>query len=249
MRFFYLILAFSMLAAGTFTLSAKAADALNKSEVETIIKEYLLENPEVLIESLENFRTQQERDQQANAKKSIEKHIEYLTSADAPSVGPADADVVVVEFFDYNCGYCRRAVPDIQKLIKEDTNVRFVFREMPILSPNSRDVARWSIAAHKQDKYFEFHAALMEKRGNRSPAVMKEMAEELGLDADKLEKDANSAAVKKMLEKDVEVARAIGIRGTPAFIIGGDLYPGYLGEDGLRQTIENARKNSDKKDG
>lgn len=245
MRFLYSILAFSVLAAGTFTVSAQAKD-LSKSDVEKIIKEYLMENPETLIDSLEAYRDKQERSEQENAKVAIEKNMSALTSADAPSIGPADADVVVVEFFDYNCGYCRRAVPDIQKLAKEDKNVRFVFREMPILSPNSRDVAKWSLASHKQGKYFEFHAALMEKRGNRSPKIMKDMAKKLGLDADKLEKDANSDEIAAMLAKDVEIARAIGIRGTPAFIIDGALYPGYLGEDGLKSAIEKARENSDK---
>ena len=248
MRFLYLA-ALSTLITGAFIPSVQAQEALNKSDVEKIIKEYLMENPEVLIDSLESYREKQERAERVSAEESIKKNRKYLESSSAPSVGPADAEVVVVEFFDYNCGYCRRALPDIQKLAEEDKNVRFVFREMPILSQNSNEVATWSLAAHKQGKYFEFHSALMEKRGNRSAKVMKDIAEDLGLDAEQLEKDANSDDVKKMLQKDLDLARNIGIRGTPAFIINGELYPGYLGEEGLRQAIEKARENSDKKEG
>lgn len=243
MRFSTSLLAFSVLASATFIPSAQAQDALSKADVESIVKEYLLENPEVLIESLDNYRTKQEQNERVSAQENIKKNMEFLTGEDAPSIGPADADVVVVEFFDYNCGYCRRAVPDIQKIAESDKNVRFVFREMPILSESSREMALWALAAHKQGKYFEYHVALMEKRGSKTEKQFKDIGKKLGLDPDKLAQDAKSDAVKAMLDKDLEVARDIGIRGTPAFIVSGELFPGYMGEDGLKQAIKKARKN------
>lgn len=222
--------------------SAGAAEGLSKAEVEKVIADYMKDNPEMIIEALENYRLKQEQEQQASAQESIKKHLAYLEAADAPSVGAKDADVTVVEFFDYNCGYCRRAVPDIQELLKTDNKVRFVFREMPILSANSNDIARWALASHEQGKYFEFHAALMNHRGSRNVETMKQIAKDLGLDPEKLEKDANSDAIKQALDKSLEVARDVGIQGTPAFIINGEMYPGYLGPEGLSRAVESARQ-------
>ncbi|MEM7680142.1 MAG: DsbA family protein, partial [Pseudomonadota bacterium] len=119
---------------------------------------------------------------------------------------------------------------------------RFVFREMPILSANSNDIARWSLASHEQGKYFEFHAALMNHRGSRNAETMKKIAKDVGLDPEQLEKDANSSDVKAALEESVKVAREVGIQGTPAFIINGELYPGYLGPEGLKRAVESARQ-------
>ncbi len=249
MRFIYFIFAFAVLSSAAFTSPAQAQAALDKAAVEKIIKDYLMENPEAIIDSLESYREKQERDQRVSASQSIEKNQAYLTGADLPSIGSADADVVVVEFFDYNCGYCRKAVPDIQTILDTDKNVRFVFQEMPILSPSSAEIARWSLASHKQGKYFEYHAALMAHKGSKTPKNLKKLAKDVGLDANKLEKDAGSEAVKVQLEKSMTMAREIGIRGTPAFIVNGELYPGYLGEEGLKQSIEKARENSDKKEG
>lgn len=222
--------------------SVVAKEVLTKSEVENIVASFLKQNPEVLVEALENYRVKQEQMQQASVQEKISKYRPYLEDKDAPAIGNPDADVTVVEFFDYNCGYCRRAVPDIQELVKQDKNVRFVFHEMPILSSNSNDIAKWSLAAHEQGKYFDFHAALMMHRGSRNSETMKEIATTIGLDADRLENDAGSSKVEAALQKGLAVAREVGIQGTPAFIINGELYPGYLGPEGLRQAIESARQ-------
>ena len=248
MRITHFIFAFALLSSAATLSPAQAETALDKAAVEKIIQEYLAENPEAIIDSLESYREKQEQNQRTSASEKIQANQAYLTGTDLPSIGSADADVTVVEFFDYNCGYCRKALPDIQALAKEDKNVRFVFQEMPILSPSSGDIARWSLASHKQGKYFEFHAALMEHRGSKSTKNLKKLATKIGLDADKLETDANSSVVKAELAKSMDVARQIGIRGTPAFIVNGELYPGYLGEEGLKQSIEKARQNSDKKE-
>lgn len=224
-------------------LNAQAAEGLSKNEVESIIADYVKGNPEIIIEALENYRVQQEQDEKASAQEKISKYQNYFQSDDMPSVGNKDADVTVVEFFDYNCGYCRRAVPDIQELVAQDDSVRFVFKEMPILSANSNDIAKWALAANKQGKYFEFHAALMNHKGTRNASTMKKIAKDVGLDPEQLEKDANSSTVKAELDKSISVARDIGISGTPAFIINGELYPGYLGPEGLKRAVQAARAN------
>ena len=217
-------------------------EAEQKEEIETIIKDYLMDNPEVIFESIEAYRLQQQENEKKTAEAAIKENIKTLTSSKAPSVGPADASITVVEFFDYNCGYCKRALPDIQAIVKDDDDVRFVFKEMPILGPTSMTAAQWALAAHKQDKYFEYHVALMEHRGPKTEEQLAKLAEDLDLDVEKMKEDANSEAIKKEIAADVSLGREIGISGTPAFIVGETLYPGYIGKDGLAASIKEARE-------
>ncbi|MCF8496490.1 MAG: DsbA family protein [Alphaproteobacteria bacterium] len=226
-------------------MPAKAEEALSaaqKEAVQAVVKEYLKENPEAILESLEGYRQKKQQEMQAEAGKNIEKHLDFLTSADAPSIGNPKASVTVVEYIDFNCGYCKRALVDVIDVVKNDPDVRIVFHEMPILSAESLMASQWALAAHKQGKYFDFHKALMQQRGQLTIAALKRMAEETGLDPAQMEKDAASDTVKDTLDKSVSVARDIGIQGTPAFVINGELFPGYLGEGGLKEAIENARK-------
>ena len=218
--------------------SPEQREALGKA-----IKEFLMDNPEVIFESIEAYREKEEKLQAEQAQNAIKDNIARLTGADEPSLGPVDADVTIVEFFDYNCGYCKRAIPDIRAITAKDKKVRFVFKEMPILGPTSVTAAKWAMAAHKQDRYFDYHAALMEHRGPKEEGQLMKIAERLGLDADKMKKDAGSQSVQKMIDDDIDLARAIGINGTPAFIVGETLYPGYIGEDGLLEAIKKERSN------
>ena len=213
-----------------------------KDAMGAVIKDYLMENPNVIFEAIEAQRAQQEADAKKQAEVKILEHIDYLTRADAPSVGNPNADVTVVEFFDYNCGYCKRALPDIQKLVKEDPKVRVVFKEMAILGPSSKTAALWSLAAHKQGKYFEYHVALMNHRGAKDEAALMQLGKDAGLDVEKLKADANDPATEKMLEHDMDIARDIGANGTPAFIIGSQFIPGYVGEEGLKSAIAEERQ-------
>lgn len=235
-------------AAWSFTASqqVRAADAefnaAQKEALGAVIKDYLMDNPQVIFDSIEAYREQEEQMEQAKAANAIKDNLAKLTSADAPSIGPLDADVTIVEFFDYNCGYCKRAVPDIRSIAKKDKNVRFVFKEMPILGPTSMTAAQWAMAAHKQDKYFEFHIALMEHRGPKNEKQLSTIAKDLKLDVDQMKKDANSSEIQAMIDADVALARTIGINGTPAFIVGETLFPGYIGEDGMLKAIKENRK-------
>ena len=224
--------------------SAAFAQSFNdaqKEEMGVIIKEYLLKNPNVIFESIEAYRAQEEENARKQAEEKISDNIEYLTRADAPSIGNPDADVTVIEFFDYNCGYCKRAVPDIQALTKDDPNVRVVFKEMPILGPTSRTAALWALAAHRQDRYFDYHVALMEHRGPKEEAELEKLAKGLDLDVEKMKADIASGELGKEVDKVLEVGREIGVSGTPAFIVGQTFVPGYIGEDGLKSAVQTER--------
>ncbi len=225
--------------------SARAADAAlsdaQKAEVEQIIKDYLQKKPEELVQSLQAYQEKQQQDSMNATKESISKNLEKLTAQDLPDAGNKKGDVTVVEFFDYNCGYCKKAIHDIKVVLESDKNVRFVFFDMPILGPTSLTASKWAQAAHKQGKYFEFHSALMEHNGSIDDNVLESTAKTLGLDIEKLKKDAESSEVAKTLEDGLTLGHGIGIQGTPGFVIGGKLFPGYLGEEGLKNAIKEAR--------
>lgn len=213
-----------------------------KAALGDVIKDYLMENPQVIFDAIDAHRENEEKKQQEQAASAIKDNLAKLTAADAPSIGPADADVTIVEFFDYNCGYCKRALPDVQAISEKDKKVRFVFKEMPILGPTSMTAAQWAMAAKKQGKYFEYHSALMEFRGPKEEKQLEKLAKDLGLDVDQMKKDASSSDVQAMIDADVALARTIGINGTPAFIVGETLYPGYIGENGMVNAIKETRE-------
>jgi len=216
-------------------------DDAQKTAIGETIKEYLMENPKVIFDAIDKFRAQEEAEKLEMAKTKISENVEYLTNADAPSVGNPNGDVTVIEFFDYNCGYCKKALTDIQAVIDNDENVRVVFKELPILGPTSRTAALWALAAHKQGKYFDYHVALMEHKGPKKEAELEKLAKDKGLDVEQMKKDIASGDIETELKNIMEVSRDIGVSGTPAFIIGDKFIPGYVGESGLRQAIEETR--------
>lgn len=228
---------------GASTLS-QAEDGLSREDIKNIVREYLLEEPEIILEAVEMHRQNTEREQRAQAQASIQSNMDYFKSDEVPAVGAQDPAVTVIEFFDYNCGYCKRAFADVQALINDEEDVRVLFVEMPILGPSSRKAAEWALAAEKQGKYFEYHAALMEHRGPKNDESLAAIGRNLDLDVDQLREDANSDDIRARLDKSLEVARSIGISGTPAFIIGDQLYPGYLGDEGMKRALEDARESA-----
>jgi protein-disulfide isomerase len=236
-------LAISALALGAYT-QAQAAEEFTdaqKAAMNAMIEAYIKENPQIIMDSVEAFRIKQQEQAEETAAAKLNDHIAALTAKEQPSVGSENPDITVVEFFDYNCGYCKRAVPDIQKVLQDDPKVRFVFQEMPILGPTSGSAAKWALAAHKQGKYFDYHVALMNHKGAKEDADLENIAKELGLDVEKMKTDANSDEIAAMIAKSMEVSNDLGIRGTPAFIIGDEIVRGYLGENGLQKAIEDAR--------
>ncbi|MCC6598736.1 MAG: DsbA family protein [Alphaproteobacteria bacterium] len=222
--------------------SAASFTAAQKQEIGEVVRAYLLENPGVIFEAADKHREKMEASAAKESEAGIGENLEWMTRSDAPSVGSKTPDVTVVEFFDYNCGYCTRALPDIQNIIKTDANVRFVFFEIPILGPTSKTAALWSLAAARQNKYFEFHVAVMNHKGPKDEGELEKIAKTVGLDVDRVKKDLASGEIEEALNKNIEISRKIGVQGTPAFVVGTTFIPGYIGEEGLKQAIAEQRK-------
>jgi protein-disulfide isomerase len=217
-----------------------------KTEIHGVIKDYLIGNPEVIVEAMQAYQVNEQKRQDEQAASKIKEHQASFSGDLFPSIGDKDADVIVVEFFDYNCGYCKKALPDIQALNAQDKKIKFVFMEMPILGPTSLEAAKWALAARKQDKYFEFHSALMSFQGEKSEEALTDMAKEIGLDLEKLKSDAGSEEIQNAINSSVEIARDIGIQGTPGFIVGDKLFRGYVGIDAMKSAVDETRKASNK---
>lgn len=245
----YFALTLGTCAAAFFAPAYSSAQAQSfspeqKKELEKLFLEFLADNPQAILDSVDNYRAEQERQSQQSAQENLDEYADYYEQSDLPMAGNPDGDVTVVEYFDYNCGYCRKAFEDIMKLLEKDDNIRVVFQEMPILSPSSQTMAQYALAAHQQGKYFEMHKALMNYKGSQSEQAYQKLAEDLGLDMEKLKADLESEAVTNQLRKSMEMARSLGIRGTPGFIVGDKIYPGYIGLGGLTKAIQEARANS-----
>ena len=209
---------------------AKAIEGFSKEQkagIEAIIREYLLANPEILFEVQNVLEKRAEEMQAARMRTAIKSNADDLyRRTDAPMVGDPDADVTVVEFFDYNCGFCKRGLTQLSKLIDEDKKVRVVFKELPILSQGSEEASRIALAAKKQGKYWEVHSALLNYRGALDGNSAMRVAGKLGLDVEKLNKDKDSKEVTAEIEKVRELAQKMGINGTPHFLVGDRTIPG-----------------------
>lgn len=231
-------------AAGMLSMAAPARaadDAFSPAQKEALgvfIKDYLVKNPDVVVEALTEYQKKQQGDEQALFSKNFAEKKDAIFNSNAPFVGPADADVTVVEFFDYNCGYCKKAVDDVVKLLESDKKLKVIFMDMPILSPTSQDAARWALAAGKQGKYYDFHVALMKDPGPKNEDGFVAVAKKIGLDTDKMKKDADSKEIRETIEKNLSIARGLGIHGTPGFIIGDILTPGYVGYESMKAGVD-----------
>ena len=236
-------------------LAAPAADAqdsqpadpavgFSEEEIEAIVRAYLMEHPEIIVEALQDFEAKRAEEEERRATEAISTLIQQLNENElSPVGGNPDGDVTIVEFYDYNCPYCKREAPEITKLLAEDGNIRFVYKEWPILSPDSEVAARVALAAWQQDEetYFQLHDTLMAHRGKLDKATIMAYAEAAGLDMAQLEKDMTSAAVEAEIQHVRQLAEQIGLTGTPAYIIDGKLVPGAVGIEELRKMVDAAR--------
>lgn len=217
---------------------------MTKGEVQAIVKEYLVENPQVVVDALEAYRAKQEKEAEEKAKKAIEDNkTELFEMPTVPSVGPVDADIVIAEFFDYHCGYCKRMLPVIAKLLEEDKKVRVVFHELPILSKDSKQAAKAALAVFqlKPDVYFDYHSKLMNTPGKYTLEMLTEEAVKRGVDKATFEEAMKSDALDNALKSSAELAKNIGISGTPALVINDELVPGAIGYDQLKEMIAEIR--------
>lgn len=215
-----------------------------KGALEDFVRNFILDNPEVLMDSVNRYREKMAAKADDEAKSKLSLHKDNLLSGKHPEVGNPKGDVTVVEFFDYNCGYCKRAYETVSKLVAADKNVRVVFIELPILSPTSTTAAKWALAAQKQGKYWELHGELLTSNAPKDDENLEKAAKKVGLDVEKMKKDIASGEFDAVLAKNSEIARDLGINGTPGFIIGEEFVRGFIEFEPLKTMIADHRSKS-----
>jgi protein-disulfide isomerase len=222
---------------------ARSQAPASPEAIEPIIRDYLLSHPEVVTESL---RRAQERDREAakaQARSAVEAHQQALfQDPDSPVGGNAAGDVTIVEFFDYRCPYCRRMEPLVKTLLAEDRGVRLVYKELPILGPESVIASRAALAAHGQGKYQEAHDLLIGASGPFTPDSLATLLAGVGVDGKRLRADMDAPEIATLLRRELGLAEAIGIEGTPAFVVGSELIVGATDIAVLRDLVKRARR-------
>jgi protein-disulfide isomerase len=222
---------------------AHAADPLSREQVEQIVREYLMKNPDVIMESLRAAQAKQREIQRGQQVQAVAKHREeLLRDSSSPVGGNAAGDVTVVEFFDYACPHCKNVSRHVKQLLKEDPNVRFVYKEFPVLGDASMNAARAALAAREQNKYVAFHDALMENKGVLNDDAIFRIAGEVGLDIGRLKTDMASQPITDALRKNHALAQALGVGCTPAFVIGDDVAPGAITHVRMKEMVAKARQ-------
>jgi protein-disulfide isomerase len=252
MRVFVLVAAVFIVLAQSATAHAQGQNGqglsdAQKKDVEALIGDYLRAHPEVILESV---RAMQEREQAAQIKRQqdslVSRRQEIERDPASPVVGNVNGNVTVTEFFDYRCGYCKAVLPSVQQLLKDDPNVRFVMKELPILSPESRIAAKIALAVWKNEpkRYQELHTKLMSAQGDFSERRIFALAKEAGVDVERARRGMDAPEIEQALAANMELAQALGITGTPGFVVGKQLAPGAIDYDTLKRFVAEARKGS-----
>ena len=213
--------------------------------IEKIFRDYLLNNPEIIEDVGDILNKKRESNARERTRRTIlARKDELFKDPSSPVGGNPSGDVTVVEFFDYQCGYCKRVFPSLQKLLVDDGNIRFVFKEFPILGPNSVFAARAALAARMQGEkqYVAFHKVMMASRGRLSKASVFRFAKDAGLDVERLKRDLEDDDINEMIRRNLKLADALTINGTPAFVIGDTLVRGAVDLQTLKSLVERVRK-------
>ena len=216
--------------------SSSHSHEINKDNIDNIIKDFLIKNPDFIKSTLDGYEISLQNQKKQNAIKS-------LKNIDNPGIFQKQANVTIYEFFDYNCGYCKSVVKTIMDVLSEDKKINFVFVEFPILSKQSYIAAKAALASKKQDLYNNFHFSLMKIRGRVDEEKVFNTARKIGLDVNQLKIDMNNPEVEEQLMKNRDIAKLLGLKGTPAFIIGDIIYPGALNLNNLKKLIKQFREN------
>ena len=248
MRLFALAFA-ALAAAATMVALPVRADEFTpaqKQELGVFIRDYLVNNPDVLKEAIEALDKRDKATAEAERQKVVVGEAGQLFSSKyQATVGNPKGTATLVEFFDYNCHFCKGALPDVTKLMKDDPNLKIVLKDFPVLGPGSVEAAKVASAARNQlpgDKFWAFHTKLLASHGPVGKAEALAVAKELGLDMDKLARDMESPEVKAGLQEAMQLADALQINGTPTFVVGQDLVVGAVGYDQLKEKIDAVHK-------
>ncbi len=248
MRHFAAIVALLGLIAASPSLHAQDSTSglseSQKKDVEALIGTYLRAHPEVILDSI---RAMQEREQAAQVQRQRDGLASRRTDIEndpaSPVVGNPRGDITIAEFFDYRCGYCKSVLPAIQRLLKEDTRVRYVMKEFPILTPESRIAAKLALAVWNTEpkRYLALHTKLMEARGDLTEKRIFDIAKSAGIDVERAILEMESPAIERALAANAELAQALGVTGTPGFVIGSRLVPGAVDYVTLKKMVAEAR--------
>lgn len=225
------------------TAAAASFTPAQKAEIETIIRQYLVDKePETIMKAVETLRQRETSKQEQVAKEAISTNkARIYDDPNSPVLGNPKGDVTIVEFYDYSCGYCKSAQPAVEEVLKEDKNVRFIAKELPILGEGSVLAARAALASVKQKKFEKFHAKLMAYRGQFNETTIMDAAQQVGIDTAQLKRDMNDKAIDDMIAENRKLGNDLGVRGTPMFIINDSITPGAMDAASLKQAIANAR--------
>jgi protein-disulfide isomerase len=251
MRTLLILLALIVAAAGGYAFkefavaedpAPPAAAATNQAEIDQAISQYLKQHPEEVLAALQLAQVQAEQKQQADAVKSLaDRRAEIFNNPADPVLGNPQADVTVVEFFDYRCPYCKKVSDALLTLAKDDPKLRVVYKEFPILGPDSLVASQVALAAQKQGKYHEVHEALMAHKGSFEKAALLEVAANAGADRQRLSADMEDPAILEQLQKNDALAASLGITGTPGFIFNNKLVPGAISLEDMKNLVSEIR--------
>jgi protein-disulfide isomerase len=228
-------------------VESNAADGFNEAqriEINKIVQSFIMKNPQVVLDAVQHMQAKAKEGKKSLIKKNlITSHEKLINDPNSPTSGNPKGDVTIVEFFDYRCGYCKRVLPTMLKAVKEDGNVRIVYKELPILGAESVVASRASLAAWRlaPKKYEAFHTTLMANKGHFSELKIRSIASDLSIDGNALIEGMKSSDIDFILNENHALAQSLGISGTPAFIIGEELVPGAVDMNTLKRMIKKAR--------
>jgi protein-disulfide isomerase len=249
MRAILIALALFLAAVGGYALkefagandSAEAPSAASSS-IDQQISQYLKDHPEEVMAALRLAQANAEKQKEADAQLAVAQQQDQIFNNPAdPVIGNVNGDVTVVEFFDYRCPYCKRVSDSLMTLVKDDSNVKVVYKEFPILGPDSVVAAKIALAAHRQGKYEQVHTAFMAHKGSFEQADLLDLAASVGADPAKLAADMQDPAILGQLQATESLAAALGITGTPGFLFGKQLVPGAVSLDDMKKLVAAAR--------
>jgi protein-disulfide isomerase len=238
------------LSAGIFALTTlttngpavAAGGSLDKKEVEGIIYDYLMENPEVILEAVQRLQDRDEEKEESRVAKYVANNLDKIEGPEGSYVGGnPNGDVTIVEFFDYHCTYCKQSLAGLMNAVEDDGNIRLVLREMPVLGEASVEAAKAAIAMLDNEKYLDFHLKMMKAKGRLDRTRIEDMAVSVGIDLGDLNEGLKNKKVERVIADNIEMAHNLGITGTPAFVINGQVAIGLRSGDELRAMISDAR--------
>jgi protein-disulfide isomerase len=242
MRRLALLLALAA-APATVVAQPEPLTGAQKEAVQQLIHDYYLEHPEALAEAFQRAQATLRAQQQNAAKRMVvDRRGELVADPQAPVAGNAQGDVTIVEFFDYRCAYCKKAHPGMAGLLADEPGVRFVHKQLPVLGPDSIFAARAALASQAQGRYLAFHDAMMAASGALTNEAVFAIADQVGLDRARLARDMVSPEVEAALAKNAALANALGINGTPSFVVGDTMIPGVAEPAALRQLVATQRR-------